>query len=240
MEWLRLVAPSAAVLSLFLAVALIIQSVRHGRAIRRLEGRLEEGEGAASRASLERIAALQARSGTSSGSLHAPKPRTLLIGLGILAAVLLAAAGTWWFLGRDDTPATAQQSGSQEQPATTGATTAPPPDGTSVPEDLPPLQNKSQYEVAVLNASGVSLAARDKVQPQVVAEGYTGGYIGDAPDGTSDLKTSIVMYTDGNKQLGFQLAEDLGVERAIPLEGLTEDQIEGADAVVIIGQDLAS
>ena len=59
MEWLRLVAPSAAVLSLFLAVALIIQSIRHGRAIRRLEGRLEAGEGAASRASLERIAALQ-------------------------------------------------------------------------------------------------------------------------------------------------------------------------------------
>ena len=240
MEWLRLLAPSAAVLSLFLAVALIVQSIRHGRAIRRLEGRIEEGEGAATRASLERIAALQARSGTSSGLAHAPTRRTVLIGAAVLAAVVVVAAGTWWFLGRDDEPATAQNGETSQQAKPEGSSTGPPPDGTSVPEDQPPLQNKSQYEVAVLNASGVSLAAREKVQPQVVAEGYTGGYIGDAPDGTSDLETSIVMYTDGNKQLGFQLAEDLGVERAIPLEGVTVDQIEGADAVVIIGQDLAS
>jgi hypothetical protein len=240
MEWLRLLAPSAAVLSLFLAVALIVQSIRHGRAIRRLEGRIEEGDGAASRASLERIAALQARSGTSTGAPRPPRTRMLVIGAAVLAAVLVVVAGTWWFLGREDEPATAQQTETNQQASAEGTTSGPPPDGTSVPEDQPPLQNKSQYEIAVLNASGVSLAARDKVQPQVVAEGYTGGYIGDAPDGTSDLETSIVMYTDGNKQLGFQLAEDLGVERAIPLEGLTPDQIEGADAVVIIGQDLAS
>ena len=240
MEWLRLLAPSAAVLALFLGIGLLVQSIRHGRAIRRLERRMADGEGAASRASLERIAALQARPGVSTGAAPSgpSRVRPILLGLGALVLVALVVGGGWWFLGRggDADGATPQAA---DTPAATGTTTTPPPDGTSVPTELPPLQDKAQFEVAVFNASGVSRAAADKVLPTVEAEGYTGGLVDDAPDGTSDLQDSVVMYTEGNRRLGFQLAQDLGVERAIPLEGITEEQAGGADAVVLIGLDLA-
>ena len=238
MEWLRLLAPSAAVLALFLGIGLLVQSIRHGRAIRRLEQRIADGEGAASRASLERIAALQARSGVSTGAAPGrSRVRPILFGLGAVVLAALVVTGGWWFLGRGDSVSAGPQA--EDAPAATTTNANPPPDGTSVPTELPPLQDKAQFEVAVFNASGVSRAAADKVLPTVEAEGYIGGLVDDAPDGTSDLKQSVVMYTDGNRRLGFQLAQDLGVERAIPLEGITEEQAGGADAVVLIGLDLA-
>jgi hypothetical protein len=238
MEWLRLLAPSAAVLALFLGIGLLVQSIRHGRAIRRLEQRIADGEGAASRASLERIAALQARPGVSTGAAPGrSRVRPILFGLGAVVLAALVVAGGWWFLGRGDSDPAGPQA--EDTPAATTTNANPPPDGTSVPTELPPLQDKAQFEVAVFNASGVSRAAADKVLPTVEAEGYIGGLVDDAPDGTSDLKESVVMYTDGNRRLGFQLAQDLGVERAIPLEGITEEQAGGADAVVLIGLDLA-
>lgn len=242
MEWLRLVAPSAAVLALFLGVGLLVQSIRQGRAIRRLEQRLAEGEGRASRASLERIAALQTRASVSSGaSPGGGRTRVLVLGSVALVVVVLAGAGAWWMVGRDggdgDPAAQATQPGTTTAKTTTSG--EPPPDGTSVPAEVEPLQNKSQYEVSVLNASGVSQAAGGKVMPAVVAEGYTEGYVGDAFDGTTDLQKSIVMYTEGNEALGDALASDLGIDRAVPLSGITVDQVEGADAVVIVGLDLA-
>ncbi len=164
--------------------------------------------------------------------------RPLLLGVGALVLVaLVVGRGMVGFLGRGRRGGATPQAG--DTPVATGTAADPPPDGTSVPTELPPLQDKAQFEVAVFNASGVSRAAADKVLPTVEAEGYTGGLVEDAPDGTSDLQESVVMYTDGNRRLGFQLAQDLGVERAIPLEGITEEQAGGADAVVLIGLDLA-
>lgn len=239
MGWLELVVPAAAVLALFLGIALLVQSIRHGRAIRRLEERLAEQGDAATRASLERIVQLQARASTSTGS--APRERNLrplLLGGAIALLVVVIGAGAFWFLSRgDDGDAAAQDTPTTQ----TTRTQAPPDDGTTVPEELPPLENKSQYSVAVFNASGVQGAARERVRPAITAEGYAdSGVTTDAPDGTSDLAVSVVMYSDGNKRVGQQLATDLGIERAIPIEGLTDEQTGGADAVVMIGQDLAS
>ncbi len=60
-KWLDLLTPSAAALAILFAVALVIQSIRHGRALRRLEGRLAEREGAGARVSLDRLRELQQR-----------------------------------------------------------------------------------------------------------------------------------------------------------------------------------
>ena len=79
-----------------------------------------------------------------------------------------------------------------------------------------------------------------EVEPLVVAQGYQRGAIGDSPDGTDDLSESFVMYVNGEQALGFNLANDLGIDRAVPLDGVTPEDIGNADAVVVIGTDLAN
>lgn len=239
MEWLDLLAPSAAILAVFAAIGLIVQSVRHGRAIRRLEERLAERGEAASEAPLQRIAELQARAavkpeGTDTGGTRV---RAGLAVLGVVAALVAAAGAVWLLVVRDDgggstaagTPA-----------ATTGAMPATPPrDETLVPDEVAPLEDKSLYTVAVLNASGVSGVARTTIGPMVEAEGYTLGIVDNPPDGTSDLRVSRVMWAEGRRQVGRNVARDLDIERAGPVDGLTTEQIGDADAVVLVGRDLA-
>ncbi len=58
-KWLELLTPSAAALAILFAIALVIQSIRHGRSLRRLESRLAEREGAGARISLDRLRELQ-------------------------------------------------------------------------------------------------------------------------------------------------------------------------------------
>ena len=58
---------------------------------------------------------------------------------------------------------------------------------------MPPLVNKGQYTVAILNASGVSGAAGEKIGPLVAASGYVVGNVTNAP--TSTVKRSVVMFT---------------------------------------------
>ncbi len=60
-KWLELLTPSAAALAILFAIALVIQSIRHGRSLRRLETRLAEREGAGARVSLDRLRELQRR-----------------------------------------------------------------------------------------------------------------------------------------------------------------------------------
>lgn len=60
-KWLELLTPSAAALAILFAIALVIQSIRHGRALRRLESRVAEREGAGARVSLDRLRELQKR-----------------------------------------------------------------------------------------------------------------------------------------------------------------------------------
>lgn len=60
-KWLDLLTPSAAALAILFAIALVIQSIRHGRALRRLESRVTEREGAGARVSLDRLRELQRR-----------------------------------------------------------------------------------------------------------------------------------------------------------------------------------
>lgn len=246
MEWVELVAPSAAILALFLAIGLIVQSIRHGRAMRRVEERLAQNGSAAVEASLERVRQLQARADISSGDGRRLPPnslRTALIGVGVLVGVGLVGAAGWFFLLRDNGDPDAQAAGDPlaviTGTGTTPTTTAPADPGT-VPDDPPPVDSPATFAVAVFNAGGVTGAAGRQADLLDV-EGWNvlaPDFVTDDPNGVNDLARSVVQYTDGNQAAADAVAEDLDIESASPLDGYTEEQIGGADVLVLVGQDV--
>lgn len=243
MEWLDLVAPSAAILALFAVVGLVVVVIRQGRAIRRLEERLARTGDAAVEAPLQRIAELQARHQVSQG---APSlGRQLRVGGAIAVSALLlvaGAGGVWYLFARGDDAAT--PAARADDPATTAAPTgteANPPepvDTAVVPGTVAPLGDKSVYSVAVFNASGVTGAAAARAA-MLENEGYSIATIGDSPDGATDRQESVVMWTKGNRRVAYNVAKDLGIERAPTIDGLTPAHLNGADVAVLIGHDIA-
>jgi hypothetical protein len=49
-----------------------------------------------------------------------------------------------------------------------------------------------------------------------------------------------VMWTNGNRTVAWNVARDLGIKRAPPLDGISPDQIDHAEVAVLIGLDLAN
>ncbi len=160
--------------------------------------------------------------------------RGLVLGAIAIVVIGLLGAGGWYLFIRDDgsagTPTTAQST----TQASTGTTTT---DSGIVPEDVPPLANKAAYTVAVLNASNVTGAAANKVAPRVQSDGYTLGVVDNASK--QGLTESQVQYVKGRKEVGWNLAKDLGITRAVEVDSLAQGRIGTADAVVIVGTDLA-
>jgi hypothetical protein len=237
MDWLQLLTPSLAILALFGAAALLVQSVRHGRAIRRMEERLtQSGGSAATQAALDRIAQLQARAVISQGNLPPPR-RSLRLGVlgGASVAVLaLVGVGSWYLFFRDDGGHGSANTGTQNgrPPA------VPAPSRNTVPATVAALDNKANYTVAVLNASGVEGAARLKVGPRVSASGYQLGPVDNAA--VTDIARSLVMWAPGQELVAQNVARDLQITRITPLDGATAPNIGESDAVVIVGRDLAN
>ncbi len=242
MEWLDLVVPTVAILAAFAAIGLIVTAIRQGRAIRRLEERLARSGDASVDAPLQRIADLQARHATSS-SRSPDIQRQLRIGavVAVTALVIVAAGGGIWYLFvRDDGGSASADSG---PPATTqGAQTAPaapPPDQAAVPEDVPQV-DKTAHTVAVFNASGIDGVAGDIVAPALENEGYQVPLVANPPDGDTDRQKSVVMYSQGQRKAAQNVAKDLGLTRAPPLDGYTDDQVGDADVIVLVGLDIAN
>jgi LytR cell envelope-related transcriptional attenuator len=232
-DWLQLLTPSLAILALFAAAALLVQSVRHGRAIRRMEERLaERGGSPASQAALDRIAQLQARASTSQGGLPEPRRpgRIGAVGGASVAVLALVGVGSWYLFARGDD--------GKARPRTTRPASVPTPSSNEVPATVPPLENKANYTVAVLNASGVEGAARLNVAPQVSASGYQVGNIGNAV--RNDLARSLVMFAPGEQVVAWNVAKDLHITKITPLDGAAAPDVGNSDAVVIVGKDLAS
>jgi LytR cell envelope-related transcriptional attenuator len=240
MDWVDLLTPSAAILALFVAIGLGIQSIRQGRHIRRLEQQVANGGGASSKASLERIQQLQTRAQVSQGGLSPAgggSVRTWAIA-GVSVLVLALIGGGVWFLFLHDSGG---DSGSAKAATTaTTRTTALPPDRSDlVPAVVPPLVNKGQYTVAILNGSGVSGAAGEKIGPLVAASGYVVGNVTNAP--TSTVRSSVVMFPKAaGKVVAQNVAKDLGIRRARKVDGVSPETYGDADAVVIVGKDLAN
>ncbi len=244
MEWLDLVVPSAAILALFGVLALVYVAIRQSRAIRRLEQRLADRGEASIEAPLQRIAELQAREAVSSGQpAYAAQLRTAgIIALACLA-LLLAIGGLWYLFVRDDGGDGGGAAAAPPATTTASNTTVNPPDPvdqTIVPADVPDVTDKSIYTVAVLNASGVAGAAGDKTAPRLVAEGWNvpPDLIDNAPE--AGRQESVVMFTRGKRRIAWAVAEDLGIRRAPPVDGLTPDKIGTADVVVLVGLDIAN
>ena len=242
MEWLDLVVPTVAILAAFAAIGLVITAIRQGRAIRRLEERLARTGDAAVDAPLQRIADLQARHATSSG--RSPDiQRQLRMGavVGVSVLILVAAAGGIWYLFmRDDGGSASAETG---QPAATQQTqtapAAPPPDQAAVPDAVPQV-DKSSHTVAVFNASGIDGVAGDIVAPALENEGYQVPLVANPPDGDTDRQKSVVMYAQGQRKAAQNVAKDLGITRAPPLDGYTDDQVGDADVIVLVGLDIAN
>jgi hypothetical protein len=91
---------------------------------------------------------------------------------------------------------------------------------------------RNRTSVIVLNGNGVSGAAAvtaDKIRDLR----YIIAATGNAP--RSDFQRSIVMYRPGFKPEAVRLARDLHVRRAVPLDGLTRRDLQGAHLALIIG-----
>ena len=245
-KWLDLLTPSAAALSLLLAIALVVQAIRHGRAVRRLESRLAEREGAAARVSIDRLTQLTRRSGTSLAPSSTPRrdsPRLPPLGnVAAIAAVLALVLGTGWYLfirdGGDSSAATSSNA-TTSAPATTTSRQPVAAANNLVPENPAPLpQSKGAYTVLVLNGSGVPRAAAN-MNPLVATAGYHTTDVNNATT-TSPEKTSYVMYLPGKENVADNVAKDLGIKRRAPLDGVTVTQsTQDVDAIVIVGLDLA-
>jgi LytR cell envelope-related transcriptional attenuator len=241
-EWLDLVVPAVAILALFGVIGLIVVAIRQGRAIRRLEDRLARTGDAAVEAPLQRIADLQARHATSSGSPDLRGPLRTGAAVGVAALVLIAlVGGVWYLFVRDDGGSASADTGpaATTQQQTRTAPAAPPPDQAVVPDEVPQI-DKTLHTVAVFNASGIDGVAGDIVAPALENEGYQVPLVANPPDGDTDRQKSVVMYTQGNRKAAQNVAHDLGITRAPPLDGYTADQVGDADVVVLVGLDIAN
>ncbi|MCU0308373.1 MAG: LytR C-terminal domain-containing protein [Thermoleophilia bacterium] len=238
MSLLTFIAVTAVIAAVFAAIGLLVVALLRRRDIRRLKAQLARPDGVAAPVEPERQSQLQGRDDASQGDLLLPgRGRRWLEAAGVLALVLLVAGAGWWIWrgrgsgsggGTDDPP-----------PATTRArTVALPPDRQVLVPPIPPaIGNKAAFTVAVLNASGIPGAARGRVAPLVEQAGYTLGEVGDG--NRDDVRQSVVMWARGKKDVALNVAHDLGVRYAPPLDGVTPAQVGGADAVVVVGRDLA-
>lgn len=88
--------------------------------------------------------------------------------------------------------------------------------------------------VLVLNGNGRTGAAAAAAE-RVRAKGYRIASVGDAP--RRDFTRSLVMYRPGFAAEGRRLARDLRIRIVGPLDGLGVRAIEGAHAVLVLGDD---
>lgn len=237
-DWVMITATMVMFVSLFGALGLAIIAWRRQSLIRALEAREQNGLGLSSPVATDRVQALAARDGISQGGVPMPSSTGNGALMGIIAAVLVlllaGGAAVWWFGFRGSGSSTV--SAPQITKPASGPLGADP--DAAVPDDPPPIQDRAAYTVAVLNASGVSGAAADVVAPKVETAGYRLGDVGDA--NSEDLATSVVMWRPGQQAVAQNVAKDLGIASAPPLDGVASDAIGDAQVVVVVGKDSAS
>ncbi len=237
-DWVMITATMVMFVSLFGALGLAIIAWRRQSMIKGLQAREQNGLGMSSPVATDRVQALAAREGISQGGVPMPSSTGNGALMGIVAAVLVlllaGGAAVWWFGFRGSS--TASVTAPQITKPASGPLGADP--DATVPEAPPPIQDRAAYTVAVLNASGVSGAAADVVAPKVETAGYRLGEVGDA--NAQDLAKSVVMWRPGKQAVAQNVAKDLGITSAPPLDGVASDDIGDAEVVVVVGRDSAS
>jgi hypothetical protein len=94
----------------------------------------------------------------------------------------------------------------------------------------------AQVSVAVLNGTSVGgLGA--KVGDDVEANGFN---LGAVTTSSEPFAQTVVMFEDGHEREARRVARDLGVDPVQPIDRAAQRVAEGADVVVIAGDDRAS
>lgn len=231
---------SIATIVMFLAIAgalgLGMVAWRRQAVIKSLEARQGGGLGMSAPVASDRTLALRGRATTSQGDLPRPSDAGTPWGLitAFVAVLLIGGVAGWWFVIRD-TGGTKATTPAQAQ--TANGPLGPDP-AVQVPDDPPAIQDRAAYTVAVLNASGVTGAAGTTIGPKVETAGYRLGEVGDAP--REDALTSSVMWRAGKQAVAQNVAKDLGITQAPPLDGIPASKLGDADVVVVVGKDLAA
>jgi hypothetical protein len=235
-DWVLITASMVMFVSLFGALGLALIAWRRQSVIRGLEAREKDGLGLSSPVASDRVQALSAREGVAQGEAPpAGSGNAATIGIiaGVIVLLLAGGAAAWWFGFRDTGSTTV---------VAVNLRTANGPLGTdpdaAVPDDPPAIQDRAAYTVAVLNASGIAGAASTTVAPKVETAGYRLGTVADANE--DDLRASVVMWREGTQAIAQNVAKDLGITSAPPLDGVAADAIGGADVVVVVGKDAAA
>ena len=95
--------------------------------------------------------------------------------------------------------------------------------------------------VVTLDDGGAAVLVNQQQTPgSFSADGaswYTLGVVDNAAK--QGLAESQVQYVKGRREVGWNLAKDLGVTRAVQVDSLSQGRIGTADAVIIVGKDLA-
>lgn len=232
MDVITFSAVTAVIASLFAASALGVYVLVRRRDIRRLQAQVARLDGLATPVDPERSLRLRGRARPGQGGLPVPGRgrRWAVAGATVAILVALGGAAAWWYLGRGG--------GSADAASEPVRTTALPPDRQAqVPPVPPSIGNKAAYTVAVLNASGVPGAARARVAPRVQQAGYNLGPVENA--NRDDVARSVVMWTAGRRDVALNVARDLGIGTALPLDGVSPETIGDADVVVVVGRSLA-
>jgi len=91
---------------------------------------------------------------------------------------------------------------------------------------------RARVRVVVLNGNGRPGAAAAAAS-RVRSHGYKIGKVGNAA--RMSYARSIVMYRPGFEGEGRRLARDIGIRLVGPLDGMRPSQLQGAQAVLILG-----
>jgi hypothetical protein len=95
---------------------------------------------------------------------------------------------------------------------------------------------RSDVTVAVLNGTSIGGLA-GLVGSDVEASGYE---LGATTNTTPGVVKSFVMYADHQKPAAQKVAKDIGVKKVQPLDRESRRLAEGADVVVVVGEDRAN
>jgi len=148
-------------------------------------------------------------------------------GVAVLVVMLVILGAAAWYV-------VAHRSGSAT-PRTSARTGLGPDPQTVVPARPPALAHKGSYTVAVLNGANPNLPLASQAQAAVSAAGYSAGLVGNAS--VAGLAHSVVMWAPGQQVLALNVAHDLGIPTVAPLDGFSQQDIGGADALVLVGLD---
>ena len=99
-------------------------------------------------------------------------------------------------------------------------------------KEPPKVLPRGRTSVVILNGNGIPGAAAVNAD-KAHSLHYVITATGNAP--STDFARSMVMFRPGLKPAAQRLAKDMGVKAAVPLDGITKSDLQGAQLALIIG-----